>query len=232
MFATTSDELARFFRAEVSDDESPYLWQDWEVYGYMTEGFDALLKEANVVDKVMALQGAPGQYVLPLPASVTHIHTASMHAVDAPQDVWRLSQSSHTPGGFLINGDYGARTTSAFTVTVPRSGRPQTYMRDYDKRALRLDAALDRAFVVDIQCSATLSMPLQAGAPLPSTDAEDLRLVLHYMKFQAYQKHDAETEDLVRANSHGQQFRQGVVERESKLRNYRRPAGVIRMGVF
>lgn len=222
MFATTSDELLRHFRAEVSDATEPYLWEDWEVYGYMTEAFDALLKEANVVEKVLVLNGAAGDSQLRLPKSVTHIRSARFAYAAQPDNSTLLAAGSHTHGSARC-------TTTDDAVTAPPHGAPTAYIRDYDRSALRLNAAPQEPYTLELQCVTTLSLPMVAGLQLPSTDAEDLRLALHYMKWQAYQKHDAETEDLVRANSHAQQFRLGAQERESRLRNYRRPPGVVRM---
>lgn len=222
MFASTSDELLRYFRAEVDDAVAPYLWEDWEAYGYMTEGFDALLKEANVRTTVLQLAFTKDVPTVNLSRSLLHIDT--LRIVGGSQ----LTAASATVRAATRANDYGQNAPSLdpmFTGT----GTPQLYVRDYERSALRLVPIPNVSGVLELQGTITLSMPMADGALLPSTDAEDLRLVLHYMKFLAYSKHDAETEDLTRADYHEGHFNEGALQRETRLRNYRRPPGVVRM---
>lgn len=222
MFASTADELLRHFRADVGDAVAPYLWEDWEAYGYMTEGFDALLKTANVQTTVLRLSFANGVPTVALPKSLLHIR--AMRVVGHGP----LRAASATERAAVRSNDYGAPwpgEDSMFTGT----GMPQFYVRDYERRALRLVPIPNLDGTIELQGTTTVSLPMDDGAALPSTDAEDLRLVLHYMKYLAYTKHDAETEDLVRSSHHEARFRAGAEERESRLRNYRRPPGVVRM---
>lgn len=222
MFATTADELLKFFRAEVGDAVAPYLWEDWEVYGYMTEGFDALLKKANVQTTVLRLPFVAGTPTVAIPKSLLHIR--AMRIVDGGV----VNPASATERVTTRANDYGvpwSGTDAMFTGT----GVPQFYVRDYERTALRLVPIPNANGELELQGTATLSAPMADGVPLPTTDAEDLRLVLHYMKFLAYAKHEAETEDLVRSSHHEARFNRGSEEREARLRNYRRPPGVVRM---
>jgi hypothetical protein len=222
MFATSADELLRFFRAEVGDAVAPYLWEDWEAYGYMTEGFDALLKEANVQTSVLHLPFVAGTPTVALPKSLLHIRT--MRVVGGGE----VTPASATARVSSRANDYGV-PWPAGDAMFTGSGAPQFYVRDYERSALRLVPIPNAAGELELQGTVTLSLPLTDGAPLPTTDAEDLRLVLHYMKFLAYTKHEAETEDLIRSGHHERRFNDGAKERESRLRNYRRPPGVVRM---
>lgn len=221
MFATDADDLVKFFRAETDDKAEPYLWEDFEVFGYMTEGFDALLKKAEVVYSVLTLPFTTGNAVVPLNAKVLHIRMArivgggeivpqSMNHVDA------------------LVSDYGLTYTGP-NAMFEGSGTPSVYVRDYEKAALRLVPIPAADGAIEIQCTVNIGAAMEEGSALPTTDSEDLRLVLHYMKSLAYQKHDAETEDLTRARFHEDRFAAGVLARESKLRNFRRPPGVVRM---
>lgn len=221
MFATTSDELLRFFRAEVNDAVEPYLWEDFEAYGYMTEGFDALLKQGNVQFKVLSLPFTAGVATVSLPARVLHIRQA--HIDGKP-----VNPANANSQGFERADDYG-QIASSPSALFDSSGTPEHYVRDYEAKALRLVPIPDAAGTLELQCTVGLTFAMEEGVPLPSTDAEDLRLVLHYMKSLAYQKQDAETEDLVRAKYHAGNFVVGVTEREQRLRNYRRTPGTVRM---
>lgn len=221
MFATTADGLLAFYRAEVDDAVAPYLWADFEAYGYMTEGFDTLLKKAEVKYEVLTLPFTVDVPTVALPAKVLHIR--SMRIVGGGEVSPRAMFEVSAPVD-----DYGLQLSGP-SAMFEGSGTPCIYVRDYEKRGLRLVPIPNASGSLEIQCTTTISAPMQAGTALPTTDSEDLRLVLHYMKALAYQKHDAETEDLVRARWHQESFRQGVLERESKLRNFRRPPGVVRM---
>lgn len=229
MFARDADELLRYFRAEVNDAAAPYLWQDWECFGYMTEAFDALMKDANVVDKVLRLPVGAGQHLVPLPRGVTHIHAAHGYQDVPPVERWKLLPASCAPGSNIVVDDYGLHVLGTISAFFGREGQPTHYMRDYDAKGLRMSAARTEPYVIELQCSMTLGAPMESGAPLPTDDPQDLRLALHYMKYLAYMKQDAETEDLTRSRTAKALYDQGALDRESARRNYRRPAGVIRM---
>lgn len=220
MFASTADELLKFFRSDVDDQVEPYLWTDVDGYGYMTEGFDALLKRAEVKYEVLALDITSGVQDVALPARVLHIRSA--HIVGGG-----VVYASSASDAAVPRDDYGQPLSSS--ISDPGSGTPSLYVRDYRAKALRLLPVPNANAVLEIQCSTTIGIAMEAGVVLPTMDAEDLRLVLHYMKSLAYQKHDAETEDLVRAKFHEDRFRVGVLDRESRLRNMRRPPGTVRM---
>lgn len=220
MFATTADELLAFFRAEVKDQAEPYLWESWEGYGYMTEAFDKVLKEANVKYQTLSLPITAGNKIVALPAKVLHIRMASLDGtLLSPVSANDIAGST---------SDYGL-VTHQLAGLYDGTGVPSAYVRDYEARNLRLIPEPVATGTLELQCTVTLAEPMEDGAALPTTDSEDLRLVLHFMKHLAYQKQDAETEDLTRARLHGDMFEVGVREREVSLRNYRRPPGVVKM---
>lgn len=221
MFATVSDELLRFFRAESDDTVEPYLWADWEAYGYMTEAFDALLKQTEVQYRVLRLPFAAGVATVPLPARVLHLREVHI-------DGRKLDPANANAPGFEHADDYG-RIASAPSALFDSSGEPEFYVRDYESKALRLVPIPAAAGTLEVQASVSIAMPMAEGIPLPTTDAEDLRLVLHYMKHLAFQKHSADTEALVRAKWHLGEYTAGAAEREARLRNYRRTPGTVRM---
>lgn len=220
MFATTADELLKFFRSDADDQVEPYLWSDVDAYGYMTEGFDALLKRAEVKYEVLSLAITAGVQDVALPAKVLHIRSA--HIVGGG-----VVYASSASDSSIPRDDYGQPISSS--ISDPGTGTPSMYVRDYRAKFLRLLPIPAANAVLEIQCSSTIGIAMAEGVALPTTDAEDLRLVLHFMKSLAYQKHDAETEDLVRAKFHEDRFRVGVLDRESRLRNMRRPPGTVRM---
>lgn len=220
MLAFTADELLTVFRAEVSDQADPPLWADSELYVWVTEAWDAMLKKTELQFKVIQLPVVANEQKVPLPASVLNIRSARLVETNT-----LLSPANTNTAGFATRNDYGMTTVEMFGGT----GRPGAYVRDYERRALRLIPTPNADMTLEIQCTTTVSAPLQAGMLLPSADAEDQRLVLHFIKWRAYAKHDADTESLVRARYYEDAYRRGVEDRASSLRNQRRTPGVIRM---
>lgn len=223
MLASTADELLLIFREEVSDKAEPYLWSDSLAYSYMTEGCDALANEAQPFYKVLRLDYTAGEAVLGLPRSVLQIRSARDVTANRP-----LHQANSNDLIVAQTKDYGLRSAGP-SAMFESSGAVSTFVRDYEKRALRLVPIPNVSGTIEIQCTVTLTEPLSEGAPLLCTEASDQRLVLCYMKWRAYSKHDAETEDLTRAKTNENAFRLGVRDREVQLRKYRRAAGTVRM---
>lgn len=224
MLASTADELLTLFRLEVSDQASTPLWSDVEFYAWATEGADVILDRAEVMHKVLQLPVTPGQPVVPLPAKVLTIREARMVSVNR-----RLTPRNANSPDFGLTDDYGLQKTDGSAMFSDAQGTPHSYVRDYETRALRLIPVPNAADFLEIQCSVTLSAPLGDGMPLPFASAQDQRLLLTYVKWRAYEKHDAETEDLVRASRYQRQFYEGVEDRKSRLRSQRRAPGTVRM---
>jgi hypothetical protein len=223
MLATTADQLLLVFREEVGDTVAPYLWPDDICYTYMTEGCDALANDAQNIPKVLRLPYVAGTPTVNLPRSLLEIH--SVRDVGSNRAIYPSNANDQSLG--LVE-DYGQQRLGPVDM-FEGSGKPATFVRDYERKALRLVPIPDADGEIEIQGTATLSVPMAASMPLPYTEARDQRLVLTYMKWRAYSKHDAETEDLVRARKNENEFRIGVIERESQLRMYRRRPGVVRM---
>lgn len=223
MFATVSEELLSVFRREVDDAVAPYLWSDAEAYGYMTEAFDALLKKSDIVMKVLSLRVVAGQNYVSIPAKLLEIHSANI-------DGQPLTQKNTNDPSFTLQDDYGVfRNGASALFDSDTTGTPEYYVRDYQANALRLVPVPNANAVLEVQGRVTLGAAMEEGAALPSTDAQDLRAALHYMKHLAYQKHDSATEDLDRSRFHLDHYTRLAEMREQQLKNNRRAPGFIRM---
>lgn len=214
MLAATTDELEKRFRSDVNDvktaaDNSDFgcLWTDADVYGYMTVACDALAKRTQGLYKTIPLAITPGEAWVKLPSYVQHIREAHL-----------LSRNTRV-----------VQTDAADVDFASPSGVPRLFIRDYDRRSLRLLPAPAAPDTLEIQASVSITMPMEAGIPVPFTDSEDQQLLLVKMKSLAYLKHDAETEDLTRARFYLQLFEQGALDRMSMLGNLRRTPPVMRM---
>lgn len=231
MFAQTADELLLAFRQDVDDvtayhdgDDTECLWKDHEIYRYMSVGGDALAKLTHGLYKVVRLPYTANSSRVALPRYVLEI-----------RNVWDATHERHLEPANINSIDSGGRDNDYGFERGGRArlflgtGEPSQYVRDYDAKHLRLVPTPNAAGEIEVQCSVTLNGLLAAGDPLPFTDSEDLNLILEYMRYLAYKKPDAETEDLVRSRAAKQAFDEGAIERKSSLGNYRRTPGVIRM---
>lgn len=229
MLATTATEFLSVFRDEV-DDASIYtagnddvcLWKDREIYRYMTAAVDALAKDTDGLFKLVRLPYTASSSVVLLPKYVLHIR----HARDITNE--RDLTPCNTDGVMSTDtSDYGRFDTqnSMFQGT----GHVTHYVRDYEKKHLRLVPIPATAGELELQCTVTLQLPMADGLPMPFEDTQDQLLLLEYMKYLAYRKQDAETEDLVRSDKAKAAYDAGAKARKAELRNYRRTPGVVRM---
>lgn len=230
MLAADADGLVRLFRSEVDDRitdsqgrDNGNLWKSWELYAYLTEAADRLLKDVQPGQRVLRLPYSAGSSAVSLPAKVLHIH--SVRTVD---DNRLLRPANANDMTYPATDDYG-RTQVGHSALFEGTGQPSVYVRDYERRALRLVPAPAFAGTLELQVSVTVGVPIEPGGDLPTQDAEEQRLLLHFMKWRAYEKQDAETQDMPRAKHYENAYRFGAMERESALRNMRRTPGVIRM---
>ena len=220
----------RVFRDEVDDvitdrDGGDFgcLWSNREAYGYMTEACDAVASRTDTKMRTLRIPFVADQATVRLPAYVLDVRSMRHVERDSPVELKNANEPDYG-----VADDYGLSRLGG-TQLFGGSGLPHTAVRDYDNKALRLVPTPNVAGTLEVQCTTTISTPLESGMPLPLTDIKDQRLVLHYMKALAYRKQDAETEDLTRAREFHALYENGVEDRKVRLRNNRRAPGVVRM---
>lgn len=228
MIYLTSTDLARRFRSDVNDLKTDVnggdfgcLWKDEEIYDYMTDAADAVATVVGTLYKTLQLPYAAGDATVRLPRYVLEIRSARLVNHNQPIEHQNLNALG------TVRDDYGLSITG--TSLFGSQGRPEAFVRDFDRQALRFVPTPNEADVLEIQCTTTPTLAMEADVPLPFTDRKDQLLMLLKMKALAYRKHDAETEDLTRARSNEEQFEYYALERESQLRRNRRAPGVIAM---
>lgn len=227
MLASTVNELVTLFRSEVDDpvrfegDEESLLWKQSDALAYFNEGIDRVLKRTEVLYRQVALPVIAGQRLVKLPTFVRHIRDAVLRSTGRPID----ELNANDPARFLSTSDYGR----PLLVADNAPGEPTAYTRDFNAKGLWLDRVPQVNDFIDIQCSAILSEPLGLDDDLPITDAEDQRLVITFMKYRAYRKHDVEAQDLQRSEAYKVEFDRHLLERVADLRNVRRAPGTVRM---
>lgn len=229
MFATTTDDLAKIFRSEVDDPialtvaplDADRLWKDADVYQYMTEAGDAVARFVDGIYKILQLPLTAGVQLVPLPKHVLHVREARLVTAQLRLKPLNINEAANMAGD-----DYGIRVQNQFWTMT---GVPRYFVRDYDRRGILLAPIPTSADTIEMQCTGTLGAPLQAGMMLPFAEAPDLRLMLLYMKYLAYRKHDAETYDRELSDSFKKQFDYDAMMRKELLESYRRTPGTIDM---
>ena len=230
MLCYTTTELAARFRADVNDlitdvDGGDFgcLWSNADVYNYMGDAADAVATRVGTLYKTIQLPFQAGDATVRCPDYVLEIRYARL--VNHNQTIEQVNLNSTC---FGVRDDYGLQHTDASSLFAS-TGRPTSFVRDYDRKALRFAPTPTEADTLEIQCTTTPTIQMQPDVPLPFMDRKDQLLMLMYMKAVAYRKHDAETEDLVRANYWEAKYEAEVRDRESQLRRNRRAPGAIRM---
>lgn len=230
MIALTTDDLNTIFRNEVHDVLTPgasptdvdKLWKETEIYCYMSEAVDAVANKTDELYKIILLPVISGSNLVPLSHTVLNIRNARTLSndftlvqknLDSPHDYWSPYYT-----------DYGSRI---FNEMFQTTGFPREYVRDYQRSALWLMPQPVANDTLELQASVTLSVPLQAGMLLPIKNTQAQRCVLHYMKYLAYMKQNAETLDLQRSLQFKQLYDAEVKDRDVTLAKQRRAPGVV-----
>ena len=230
MLCYTTTDLARRFRADVNDritdangSDFGCLWSDEDVYNYMGDAADAVATRVGTLYKTIQLPFLAGAATVRCPSYVLEIRSARLVNRNQTLVQYNLNDTNY---GF--RDDYGLQVSGEAGL-FNSTGRPTGFVRDFDRQALRFTPTPTEADTLEIQCTTTPTIQMQPDVPMPLMDRKDQLLMLMYMKALAYRKHDAETEDLVRANYWEAKFEAEVRDRESQLRSNRRAPGTIRM---
>ena len=227
MLAETAGDLATIVRSDLDDKKSSSsdvdcLWKDDDLYRYMTSIADKLAKKTASLYRTIELDVIADEPLVELPAYVQEIRSVKL--VDGGRSLDQRNANETFDG---ITTDYG-RISATFADAFDTTGEPDCFVRDYDEGALRLVPIPTDDDTLEIQCTVTIEALFESDTVLPFTDAEEQELLLTVMKWKAYEKNDAETEDLVRADRFKKQFEDGLKEYGVALRNKRRAPGLVR----
>lgn len=222
MLAATADELLTIVREELDDavidldgGDAVLLWKNREIYRALTEGLDRFAKDTLSLYKVLSLPFEAGQQDVNLPPYVLHIREARIYT--SASGFVPLKQSNANDGSWLC---------------ATHTGTPATFIRDIERRSIKLFPIPVAAGDITLQCTVTIGAPLDEGVGLPIHDIEDQRLVIEFAKHRLYQKPESDTNDPQRAAAHLQAYTVGVAARKAAVQNMRRAPGVVRMEWF
>lgn len=220
----TSDAFVLQFRDEVADTfavehtGADALWSDSEIYEYLNEAAETLASET---------QGVFSEFTLPVEADEPFVRLPANRVLDI--ELAKLVTAKTVLRERNIQrraayNDYGIRSTFNWEDST---GTPREFtlgMRPGYLRLIPIPTEADSLYI-----NATVMPPeVYPGAPLPYQERKDRRLLLHYMKFLAYGKHDADAFNPELRDEFYGYFVEGAKARKSELNRRRRTPGVVR----
>lgn len=232
------------FRQEVSDEAEPRLWSDSEIVGFLDDAQKQFCRLAyGISDSTSSITTVPyaagDEYVVYDPR-ILRIRMARIASSYRPLVLRNFEDymSSNYSGNFVGNpignyigtyvgryNDYGAFMPSP--VLDMRTGNVTTLVTNMSQNALRL------VYIPDTDDALTLTvyrMPLESltessmSSELEIDEQHHIHL-LHWMKYRAYRKEDAETFDKSRSaenklsfQAYCEQAKDEIARREHKVR--------------
>lgn len=224
------DDLIADFRSDVYDRADvdaagtprDTLWSPEDVLRYLNHAAYQWAHDTEYLRLNLTLTVTAGKNRYYVGREIIDIVEAS-YAPDANSRPQRLGYYNMDTG--VLRDDYGIQYLAVSDLEFG-TGRPRAISLDYDPTYLRLFSTPVEGGLLRLNL-VVYPAPLQYGMPLPSSNPRDRAMLLAWMKYMAYQKQDADVQDLDRANSYRGEYAEMLVERKYELDRVRRDGGVI-----
>jgi len=228
-------ELEQIFREDLDDLVSPYLWSEQQVAQYFTEAQKLFAKRTDLLmdsstASIVQLAVTANQPYVSLSPLVTKIRRAQLASQGTKLHITNFDDLDATTD----IPDYGLQTMLDWTTAT---GTPRLLVADMDQSKARLVPIPTQDDTINIS---VFRMPLSpitydnvAGAlsgTLEVTDEEHQRVMLLHAKALAYQKQDADVQNMQLAGELQRAFYEGASRIKSELKRARRRAGTVRYG--
>lgn len=200
-------ELYQQFRGEVMDIAKPYLWSDWEVYGYMDDAYRMFVRliggVADFTSSLTQIDVVAGEAVATLDKRILRVESARLVSVNRPLDI--INKGNMTP---QFQRDYGV-VREAFLDNTPGALRYMVIGEERGKcRWIQVP------MVDDVVALHVFRLPMEhIDRTNPDTKFEFDEVgeehVPHFtlwMKHRAYMKADVDTFDKGKADGFKAQF--------------------------
>lgn len=217
-----STALHDLFRSEVRDEVSPYLWGSAEVYAFMDDAQKMFCRRqggisdaSSAVTQLSVTAGSEWVSVSPL---ILKLRAA--HRVADGYDLEILNFEDLQARS--ASEDYGCRLGYRLTNTT---GPVQALVVGMEANRLRLVDIPDSNQTISLLVYRLPIEPIDGSDQEFEIDEQHHRHLLHWMKYLAHQKQDAETYDRGRAEAFRNEFLaycdQAKAEREKREHKYR-----------
>lgn len=221
-----STELRDTFRADVVDTIKPYLWTDAEVYGYADEAQMMFCRLAGglpdvTTEAVCSIPVVAGEQFANLHPSILMIRQVTL-ASTGREIALRNLYDSRSAGD-----DYGM-VIQASNDTKPGPVRAMVIGEEYNKcRWVSVPEVNDTVHIT------VFRLPIRAiTGPDQNLEIrrEHHRTLLHWMKFLAYSKPDADTFDKTRGAENEAAFYRHCAEAKAEWERYHHKPRSIKYG--
>lgn len=216
--------LLAIFRKEVRDEATPHLWSDEEIISYATHAQEMFCRlGGGIADSTSAITVVPvvaGDDFSPISPRILKIRAAYNAATG--RDIQLLNYEDLQMGGFGGQYDYGQYVSNFRLDSTP--GEVTGLVEGMEPNKVRwvripledltVKLIVYRLPLDDVDESTELEI-----------DVHHQRYLLHWMKYLAHQKQDAETYDRGRAEQFRNEFEmycdRAKAERERREHKYR-----------
>lgn len=219
-----STRLHDLFRSEVRDEETPYLWSDVEIYSYMDDAQNMFARlQGGIADSSSAaarIAVAAGDVFVPTSPTILKLR-AVRRAADG-YDVEILNYEDLQTRRDSQPNDYGRMRGYRLDNTV---GQIRAVVSGMEANKLRLLHIPEEDQTLELTVYRMPLVALDGQGKVLEIDEIHHRPLLHWMKYLAHQKQDAETYDRGRAENFRAEFLayadQAKAERERREHKYR-----------
>lgn len=220
-----STALLQRFRAEVRDEATPYLWSDAEIFGYIDDAqkmfcrmHGGIADSSSALTTLVVAAGAEFVTVSPLILKIRAVRNAA-----TGRDIQLLNYEDLQLGGAGGQYDYGQYVSNFRLDSTP--GEVTGAVEGMEPNKLRLVAIPLEETTLKLVLYRMPRLTIDStGLPL-EIDEHHQRYLLHWMKYLAHQKQDAETYDRGRAEQFRNEFEiycdRAKAERERREHKYR-----------
>lgn len=222
-----SSELLALFRSDTTDTVAPYLWSDAEVYAYMNDAYFMFVRLTGGVSDALS------------DACVLETSVKEPY-VDLDPSILRIRQASLAPDGKtvrVINAqDTEALTDEDFGVlrrlnTSTSVGEVRYLVTGMQQNVARLVNIPDRVYTINLLIE-RLPLTTITGASQSFTDVAPHHHFhfLKWMRSLAYNKQDADTFDVKKAEAERQAFEVYCALAKREKDQYKHKVRVVRYG--
>ena len=206
-------ELLGLFRAEMRDQEQPYLFADETVYAYINAAQVEFCRLTEGIEdgRSVKLSVVPGVEWYPLNKRILKLRKAYLTSTGRPVDI--VNQEHSEQGGIRFDG---------------RPGPLKALVAGIEKGMLRAWPLPNEAVEVTLDVF-RLPKPVGEGDQL-EVDEQHHMALLHWVKHLAYSMHDADAFDRTKAAEHEAKFIAYCERADAEQTRYRRQVGTVQYG--
>lgn len=227
MYAQSGLDLLLTLRREIDDlaasedatEDTDRLWKNGELYGYLDEGQQEWARRTRALLTEVSLPVVAGENRVALPPWVHDVLEGML--ITARRPVTQINRNEAA----MPSDDYGYGQTLHDDYSV---GTPKYFQLDAVSKQLQLMPIPTENDTLLLRVVSLPKISFKNGANAPSVDSRDIRLILHWAKYLAYDKQDMETLDKTQSNMFRDKFENDVLVREQEINRLRRRPGVVR----